>query len=159
MSKDNEKTYKGKSGQLYVMSELLMRGWNVAIPEVDTGDDIFVVKDLSGDLRKMQVKTTYTVEIIRNGFKVKFNIPSKQLRLPQEVEIIYALVIRKENKWVDKIIIIQREVLEKKLSLIKKNIKAKNINLYLKFEGNNVFAQSENFNEHVNDFSAFPIQF
>ena len=28
--------YVGKAGQLYVMSEFLMRGWNVAMPEVDT---------------------------------------------------------------------------------------------------------------------------
>ncbi len=27
------------------MAELLLRGWNVAIPEVDVGDDIFVVRD------------------------------------------------------------------------------------------------------------------
>ena len=27
------------------MSEFLTRGWNVAIPEVDIGDNIFVVQD------------------------------------------------------------------------------------------------------------------
>ncbi len=27
------------------MAEFLLRGWNVAIPEVDVGDDIFVVDD------------------------------------------------------------------------------------------------------------------
>ncbi len=27
--------YIGKAGQLFAMSEFLMRGWNVAIPEVD----------------------------------------------------------------------------------------------------------------------------
>ena len=37
--------YLGKAGHLTVMSEFLMRGWNVAIPEVDIGDDIF--KDFS----------------------------------------------------------------------------------------------------------------
>lgn len=28
-----------------VMAEFLVRGYNVAIPEVDIGDDIFVVRD------------------------------------------------------------------------------------------------------------------
>ena len=35
--------YIGKAGHLAVMSEFLMRGWNVATPEVDIGDDIFFV--------------------------------------------------------------------------------------------------------------------
>jgi hypothetical protein len=35
-----ERHYIGKSGQLAAMSEFLWRGWNVAMPEVDEGDDI-----------------------------------------------------------------------------------------------------------------------
>ena len=35
------------------MAEFLLRGWNVAIPEVDTGDDIFVVQDENGTLRRV----------------------------------------------------------------------------------------------------------
>ena len=38
--------YTGRAGQLAVMAELLLRGWNTAIPEVDVGDDIFVVRDI-----------------------------------------------------------------------------------------------------------------
>ena len=37
--------YLGKAGQLAAMSYFLMRGWNVATPEVDVGDDLFVVED------------------------------------------------------------------------------------------------------------------
>ena len=44
--------YLGKAGHLTVMSEFLMLGWNVAIPEVDIGDDIFVVQDENGTLRR-----------------------------------------------------------------------------------------------------------
>jgi len=50
--------YLGKAGHLYIMSEILMLGWNVAIPEVDIGDDIFVVQDDNGTLRRVQVKTS-----------------------------------------------------------------------------------------------------
>lgn len=39
------------------MSEFLWRGYNVAIPEVDRGDDIFVVHDDDGTLHRVQVKT------------------------------------------------------------------------------------------------------
>ena len=36
----------GTAGQLAVMSELCFRGYNVAMPEIDIGDDIFVVTDI-----------------------------------------------------------------------------------------------------------------
>jgi len=36
--------YLGKAGQFVVMSEFLVKGWNVAIPEVDIGDDILSLK-------------------------------------------------------------------------------------------------------------------
>jgi hypothetical protein len=39
MAREN---YVGRAGQLAVMAEFLLRGYNVAIPEVDEGDDIFV---------------------------------------------------------------------------------------------------------------------
>ncbi len=39
------------------MAELLWRGWNVALPEVDLGDDVFVVKDEDGEMFRVQVKT------------------------------------------------------------------------------------------------------
>jgi hypothetical protein len=54
--KKNYHLYLGKAGHLAVMSEFLTRGWNVAIPEVDIGDDIFVVQDESGTLRRIQEK-------------------------------------------------------------------------------------------------------
>ena len=34
--------YSGRAGQMAVMAEFLIRGYNVAIPEVDVGDDIFL---------------------------------------------------------------------------------------------------------------------
>ena len=47
----------GKSGQLAVMSELLLRGYNVAMPEVDVGDDVFVVRDEEESVTRVQVKS------------------------------------------------------------------------------------------------------
>jgi hypothetical protein len=40
------------------MSEFLLRGWNVAIPEVDEGDDIFVVRHETSRLMRIQVKAS-----------------------------------------------------------------------------------------------------
>ena len=44
--------YVGKAGQLAVMAEYLMRGYNVAMPEVDEGDDVFVEMQGEDDTRE-----------------------------------------------------------------------------------------------------------
>jgi hypothetical protein len=160
MISDNEKTYKGKAAQLHVMSQLLLRGWNVAIPEIDTGDDILVVKDNTGDLRKVQVKSTYTIlQEDDTGFKVKFNIPGKQLIKEQPVELTYFFVVLKNGVWHNQIIVIQRDQLEYKLSLMKEDISKENINFYVTFSKEGVISQSEDFSDFINDYSLFPVQF
>jgi len=37
------------AGQAAVKAEFLARGWNVAVLEVDVGDDLFIVRDDNGD--------------------------------------------------------------------------------------------------------------
>lgn len=160
MIKGTESLYKGKAGQLYIMSLLLALGWNVAMPEVDTGDDIFVVKDKSGDFRKVQVKTTYSA--IKQGdekLKVKFNIPGKQLLLEQPVELVYIFVVLLGANFYPDVLVIERNQLEYSLGLLKKKVTPGNINFYLEFDGNEVFSQSLNMTEYKNNFSAFPSQF
>ena len=38
------------------MAELALLGYNVSLPEVDKGDDVFVVNDDTGQLWRLQVK-------------------------------------------------------------------------------------------------------
>jgi hypothetical protein len=71
--------YLGKAGHLAVMSGFLILGWNVAIPEVDIGDDIFVVQDDNGTLRRVQVKTS-TSTSRKSGYSGQFSISVKNLR-------------------------------------------------------------------------------
>jgi hypothetical protein len=75
---NHDKLYFGKAGHLYVMAELLLQKWNVAMPEVDIGDDIFVVRDKDGFFMKVQVKSANA--IAKNG-KVSATVstPFKQL--------------------------------------------------------------------------------
>ena len=54
--------YVGRAGQAMIMGEFLIRGYNVASPEVDRGDDLFVVRDEDGVLKRIQVKTANAVE-------------------------------------------------------------------------------------------------
>lgn len=47
----------GKAGHLHIMAEFLMRGWNVAIPEVDMGDGF---GNLSGN--KLVYRFSYNLD-------------------------------------------------------------------------------------------------
>ena len=80
--------YLGKAGHLAVMSEFLMLGWNVAIPEVDIGDDIFVVQDDNGTLRRVQVKTSTSTQR-HFGFSGQFSVSVKSLRNISNILIHY----------------------------------------------------------------------
>lgn len=98
--------YLGKAGHLAVMSEFLMLGWNVAIPEVDIGDDIFVVQDDNGTLRRVQVKTSTATEH-QSGFTGQFNVSVKNLRNITNILVHYVFTIRRNDLWTKPLIIRQ----------------------------------------------------
>lgn len=50
--------YIGKAGHLAVMGELTLRGYNAAMPEIDKGDVVFIVRDDTGAMWRLQVKTS-----------------------------------------------------------------------------------------------------
>jgi len=97
--------YTGKSGQLAVMAELVSRGYNVAVPEVDVGDDIFVVRDRDGQLSRVQVKTANAKEGPEGAVGVMFNVPLRQLETPHVPDMNYVFAIRHRDSWRDFIII------------------------------------------------------
>lgn len=60
------------------MSELLARGLNVAIPEVDVGDDILVVRGTDDRLWRVQVKTG-TAKDTRAGASAQFKVTPRRV--------------------------------------------------------------------------------
>lgn len=90
--------YLGRAGQMAVMSEFLDRGYNVAIPEVDVGDDIFVVQDSSGVFRRIQVKTS-TARPTKRGETAQYSLRLSQLAMPTAPETWYAFVRRRGAAW------------------------------------------------------------
>jgi hypothetical protein len=106
----NAHLYLGKAGHLRVMSEFLLRGYNVATPEVDIGDDVYVVQDDSGKLWKIQVKTA-TANPSKKGYSAQVKMPLKQLRLVRDPEITYIVAIRYKKEW-QPYIILQRPKLD-----------------------------------------------
>jgi hypothetical protein len=101
--------YVGRAGQLAVMAELLWRGWNTALPEVDVGDDVFVVKDDSGELSRVQVKTA-TARAQKGGYSATFKVALRQLRRPRTPDLAYVFAIRGASGW-EPFVVIGRDVL------------------------------------------------
>lgn len=92
-------SFLGAAGQIYVMSELLARGWNVAIPVVDVGDDVLVVDDHEKKLIRIQVKTGLVTSLEDEVQKVTFNLYLSQLVEEYESKLIFAFALRKPDGW------------------------------------------------------------
>lgn len=87
--------YTGMSGQFAAMSEFLWRGYNVAVPAVDTGEDIFVVEAASGVLRRVQVKTAGKGVREKDTKTVQFKLSRHQLDLALSgSELFFMLLAR-----------------------------------------------------------------
>jgi hypothetical protein len=102
--------YVGRAGQMAVMAELLWRGLNVAVPEVDVGEDVLVVKDESGELWRIQVKTA-TAFPQRGGYSAQFNVALGQLRVLRTPDLIYVFATRSPTGW-EPFVIVDRRVLQ-----------------------------------------------
>jgi len=83
---------------MFVMAEFLWRGWNVAIPEVDVGDDVFVVRDADGTLYRIQVKTACGTKR-SYGFSAQFNVGKHQLQTPRVPDLTYVFTTRLDDQW------------------------------------------------------------
>lgn len=94
-----------------MMAEFLTRGWNVATPEVDIGDDIFVVQDDNGTLRRVQVKTSATIGLSK-GYQGQFNVPINQLKNISNVPVHYVFIVRHNNGWSKPVLIRQDYLLD-----------------------------------------------
>lgn len=147
--------YLGKAGHLSVMSEFLILGWNVAIPEVDVGDDIFVVQDDNGTLRRVQVKTS-TSKNKQLGFSEQFSVSVKNLRNITSVPVHYVFIVRHNDKWTKPIVIRQDYLLD---HFENENVGSEtsgNIIFYFSYTDGRVECSGRDFTKYVNDFSDFP---
>ncbi len=147
--------YTGKAGQLHVMSEFLMRGWNVATPEVDTGDDIFVVEYDNDTFNRIQVKTAKAVER-KTGYSFQANIPLYQLQ-EYDTAVYFIFAIRRNNTWSDILIISQGHLLDSFKDKHVGSVVGQSLILYFSIQNNVVTCSKQDFTPYLNNFSDFPI--
>jgi hypothetical protein len=147
--------YLGKAGQAFVMSEFLARGWNVAIPEVDVGDDMFVIHDQAGEFVRIQVKTA-TITERQQSFSAQFSVPLPQLKRIIYPELTYCFALRSTNKWLGVVVISRQELSD---LFDTSNIGSKiddTLILYFSLKKDKLLCSKVDFSRFLNDFEKFP---
>lgn len=148
--------YVGRAGQLAVMGEFLLRGWNVALPEVDVGDDVFVVKDEGGDLSRIQVKTA-TSRASGKFYTAQFAIGLTQLKTPRAPDLTYVFAIRHGSNW-GPYLIIGRDTLRQEYELHRLgSASKKQLIIRLVYEHDRVRCGKRGLNAFRNDWSRWPV--
>ncbi len=153
---DKSNLYVGRAGQLAVMAEFLLRGWNVALPEVDVGDDVFVVKDEGGDLFRIQVKTASS-RPLGSGYTAQFAVGLSQLRTLRIPELIYVFAVRHGSDWGPYLIIGRPDLLEE--YEVHRLGSASNDKLLLRlvYEGERLRCGKRDLNKFRNEWSRWPV--
>lgn len=154
MSKQTQ--YTGRAGQLAVMAEFLVRGYNVAIPEVDVGDDIFVVSDESGDYSRVQVKTTLA-KPTRHGYSARYVIKLSQLERRTFPPSWYVFANRIGDEWSSFLVIPRQNLYElydnyEIGSLTKSGL----ITLYLSYREDSVICSEQDLSKYLNNWERWP---
>jgi hypothetical protein len=98
--------YTGHSGQNAVKAELLHRMCNVAVPEVDVGEDVLAFRDGDAEVTHIQVKTANAKRLkTEGGYSAQFNLSLEQLRHRDVPPLYYIFAARLDDKWVDFLLI------------------------------------------------------
>ncbi len=146
-----DKIRVGRAGQLAVMSELLLQGYNVAIPEIDVGEDVWVVQDSEEHVWRIQVKTA-TGKRKRYGYSGGFAIPLRQLRTPTGPPLIYVLALRTGlGRW-EFVIISRRQVRAEQRAHGVGTVQEGNLRLYLAFKEQAVVCAGRDWQRYRNRF-------
>jgi hypothetical protein len=104
--------YRGASGQMAVMSEFLYRLINVAVPEVDVGDDVFVVREQDEAVTRVQVKHSQGEEQKRGSYVARFDLPWDQFDRLDTPPLVYVFAVRYHGRWSD-FCVVRRAVLRR----------------------------------------------
>jgi hypothetical protein len=148
--------YLGRAGQMAVMAEFLWRGWNVALPEVDVGEDVFVVKDDTGELSRVQVKTA-TAKALQTGYSAQFNVSLNQLYTLRSPDLIYVFAIRSSSGWGPFVVIGRRDLA---LEHERHEVGGASLgSLVLRFsvQDSKLQCSSRDFLAYLNDWSRWPV--
>jgi hypothetical protein len=153
-------TYTGKSGQMAVQAELLARQCNVAVPEVDEGEDVFTFVFRDPDVTRIQVKTANAERLKEAGrYAAKVSVPLEQLRDPFEGELFYIFAIRLSDQWSDFVVIRRADLRERHESegVGYIHLRAQELQLYLSFSPDALVCSGQDFQPYRNAWARLPV--
>lgn len=137
------------------MSEFSYRGYNVAIPEIDAGDDVFVVDDVKGTMWRIQVKTATPTEQKRSR-QFQFRSRESAIVTPVTPESTFIFVLRTANSW--RFLVVARNILHNYVvanTLGSLTGSYRQIRLTLHDDGRAISSKVD-LSHHLDDFSAWP---
>jgi len=153
--------FVGKAGHLAVMAELAWRGYNVATPEIDVGDDVFAVDNDSGAMRRIQVKTSSPRKQVRST-RYQFSVRENAITSPMTPDLWFIFVLRSPSaeemtsRW--RFVLIPRQVLNdwtRRLGFGSLNSTNRQIRLTLHDDGRLV-SSGQDISSYLEDWSNWP---
>jgi hypothetical protein len=147
--------YTGRSGQLAVMSMFLFRGYNVAMPEVDVGEDIFVVRDADGELSRIQVKAAIGKE--KKAVSGVFKVSLAQLTTGYRPELYYVFTLHHDGLWREFIIVPRSELEKLHTNTGLGHVVDESVLLHFSFTSTQVVCSGTNLQRYRNNWSQWPV--
>jgi hypothetical protein len=149
--------YVGRAGQMVVMAEFLRRGYNAAVPEIDRGDDIFVIEDATGKLSRIQVKSAAGKGT--NHIWANFSILRKQLETVRQPELWYVFTVYYRGLWRE-FLVIRRDRLQELRDLegVGKPMQRRDahLNFYIAFHEHDVLCGGVSLQQYRHNWDAWP---
>jgi len=149
--------YIGRAGQMAVMAEFLLRGWNVAVPEVDIGDDLLVLRDADGNLSRIQVKTSSTTEL-QQGYSLRYSVRFSQLSQVLTPDVTFVFASRLQKKW-NPFIVIPRDVLYNYHLIhdVGSRTQSGNVTFYFRYDNTKMTCGGQDFSGYLDNWDAWPL--
>lgn len=145
----NQRRYVGKGAENLVVAELLFRGFNAQILQVDEGIDVFATNLKKNELYLIQVKYTHFEEGIASR---SITITVSSFEKNKKANVYYIFVLDRENKERD-FLIIPFHLIDHliKNGSISAPVASKKINLNVSYRGDeNVHIGSDDMSRYLN---------
>jgi hypothetical protein len=152
--------YTGRSGQMAVLAELLMRECNVAVPEVDVGDDVLAFSSGQTEVTRLQVKTANAEPLQQPGhYSARVSISLNQLNALDVPKLYYIFAVRLKEQWSDFVIIPRWNLNEQSEqgNLGYKNLAAQELQLYLSFGPETLLCSGTSLQGYQNAWHQLPM--
>jgi hypothetical protein len=142
------------------LAEILMRQVNVAVPEVDEGEDVFAFHSGEPEVTRLQVKTANAEALKEEGrYAARVSVPLAQLRTKERVRLYYLFAVRLADRWTDFVIISHLDLddLSRTEGVGYANQKAGELQLHLSFGPTSLVCSAHDLQSYRNAWNHLPV--